>query len=68
MFPDKNTYENCGKNNLNYIKNVRPSGAFMTKPNHAGYRYYGYVPGTKDNATPKSGSCANKIAILWDDC
>jgi len=53
-------WKSCNKSNLNFVKNIRPSGDFNTKANHSGWRYYGYV--TKAG----KGTCEQKIKIYWD--
>lgn len=73
-------YEGCIKDNLNYIKNTRPNGFFMTKANRGGWRYYAYITGADDGACKYgcgtardkgkqiTGTCAQKIAVNWDAC
>ena len=73
-------YQNCDKGNLNYIKNTRPTGNFMTKPNRGGWRYFAHVTGADDGAckygcgTEKdkgkkiTGTCAQKLAVSWSSC
>lgn len=73
-------YENCIKDDLNYIKNTRPSGYFLTKANRGGWRYYAYITGADDGACKYgcgterdkgkeiTGTCAQKVAVLWNKC
>lgn len=73
-------YQSCIKDNLNYIKNTRPSGYFLTKGNRGGWRYFAYITGADDGAckygcgTEKdkgkqiTGTCAQKLAVRWDAC
>ena len=73
-------YQDCIKDNLNYIKNTRPSGFFLTKGNRGGWRYYAYITGADDGACKYgcgtdrdkgkqiTGTCAQKIAVRWDKC
>lgn len=73
-------YEKCIKDDLNYIKNTRPNGYFLTKANRSGWRYYAYITGADDGACKYgcgtdrdkgkqiTGICAQKIAVSWNTC
>jgi len=79
-FYNEKAYRNCAKGNLNYMKNTRAKGSFKTKPNRSGWRYYAHIGGAGDGAckygcgNPKnktnriSGTCEQRIAILWQKC
>lgn len=79
-FYNENAYRKCAKGNLNYMKNTRPKGSFKTKPNRSGWRYYAHIGGAGDGAckygcgNPKNktnritGTCEQRIAILWQRC
>lgn len=79
-FYTKEHYDGCIKDDLNYIKNTRTNGDFLTKPNRGGWRYYAYITGADDGAckygcgTPQDegkeirGTCAQKIAVRWNKC
>lgn len=79
-FYTKEHYDGCIKDDLNYIKNTRTNGDFLTKPNRGGWRYYAHITGADDGAckygcgTPEDkgkeirGTCAQRIAVRWDKC
>jgi hypothetical protein len=67
-------YQTCAKDNLNYMKNTRPSGAFATKPNRGGWRYYAHFEGADDghckytckDGKGITGDCTQRLAVSWE--
>lgn len=79
-FYTQKAFRQCAKGNLNYMKNTRPSGAFKTKGNRSGCRYYAHIGGAGDGACKYGcgnkknktnyikGSCEQRVTICWNKC